>query len=156
MKPDLIHFRVRRRSEKQLRDQQQATSSVALLPPLSREHFEQSNELNSNELEMLFELQQAMACFANEYACQRTIDYVPSHEHTTIVPSGIYVRQTVQFCKQLPTFCRLTEDDQLCLLKALYPELSAIRIAYTYDSVQNTYPVFVVRILSPLAYFDLI
>ena len=100
---------------------------------VSREEavFFQGSTLNAHELELIGELEAAMGVFADENS-MRLIGQVDDYS-VAFNLYGRYIRPVVRFCKAIPAFKALDQEDMLVVLKPFYAEIISVRTAFLYD-----------------------
>lgn len=96
------------------------------------------------EREKIEEVQKAMSMFANEYSLELVGQANESDFVRVINSPGFYVKKVINFCKSLAAFRCLKEEDQLILLKAFYPRMSALYAAFIYKVEKDGFPVIMV------------
>lgn len=91
------------------------------------------------------EVQSAMSIFVDEYS----LELVGAAKEDDLVKvlnlPGLYVKTVINFCKNIAAFKCLKQADQMKLLKAFYPRLSALHAAFIYKAETDGFPVIVVK-----------
>lgn len=99
-------------------------------------------ELQTYEKECLLLLHKAASVFTEnanyEVVCQ------PTDLLLSINIGELFCRQYVEFCKNLPYFKILKQDEQLILLKSAFTDITCMNIAFSYIKEKCCFPFFVV------------
>lgn len=105
--------------------------------------FFQANQLNGHESELISEITHAMSIFPNENDLPVVGQLTDYTDVFSLV--GHYTRQIVRFCKSLPAFRWLPEDDQILLLKPFHAEIVSIRTAFLFNPTVDGFNLITVR-----------
>lgn len=92
-------------------------------------------------MELIVELESAMGHFADENS-MRVIGQVEDY-FTAFNLYGRYIKSIVRYCKAIPSFKSLEQDDQLTVLKPFYAEVISIRTAFLYNQALDGFRILV-------------
>lgn len=100
-------------------------------------------DLNACERNCIRELETAMSVFKDE-ATLPSIGPMSSLEEAFNWPTN-YSRKIIQFCKRIPAFTLLQQNDQLIIIKAFYMEFLTLRASFAFEPDKNGYRVLAVN-----------